>query len=322
MSTLFERLHILPVSSQVKEGLVEKCQENDCLMRGGCDWQDDPYLEEYPYEFARIEDMEVLRQTLGGGNWAIRQGFLYKDLAFIQQVNAGDEWWTLKKTDDGWLDFESWSFGSVAKDFHKFARAITSMHVATPEECKDLDYMRDYEELMLPPRCWQASDLPEGWQWAEYDDGSGSLSAPDGEKVCTFDKQTRSSPMPTAATTSTKSSRMQISKSRCQPSFQRTPRSTPSRSANRQTMRVMQSRRSMREGAWRGTRTKTGSDWDKLSQSERTAALGQIVPVRKGGRYPWQATSATNRASSSSTGCFGSGRTRAKTLCARPRASW
>lgn len=151
MSTLFERLHILPVSSQVKEELVEKCQENDCLMRGGCDWQDDPYLEEYPYEFARIEDMEVLRQTLGGGNWAIRQGFLYKDLAFIQQVNAGDEWWTLKKTDDGWLDFESWSFGSVAKDFHKFARAITSMHIATPEECKDLDYMRDYEELMLPP---------------------------------------------------------------------------------------------------------------------------------------------------------------------------
>lgn len=179
------------VDEETKDSLVAKCQENGWLKRGGYDWQDDPYLEEYPYEFARIEDMEALRQTLGGGNWAIRQGFLYKDLAFIQQVNGGDEWWTLKKTGDGWLDFESWSFEGVAKDYHEFARAITSMHVATPEECKFLDYMRNYEDLMLPPKSWQASGLPEGWKWLEYDDGSGSLTAPDGEKSCTFDKQTR-----------------------------------------------------------------------------------------------------------------------------------
>lgn len=179
------------VDEETKASLVEKCQENGWLKRGGYDWQDDPYLEEYPYEFAWIEDMETLRQTLGSGNWAIRQGFLYKDLAFIQQVNGGDEWWTLKKTDDGWLDFESWSFEGVAKNYYEFAQAITSMHVATLEECKDLEYMRDYEELMLPPKCWQASGLPAGWRWLEYHDGSGSLSAPDGEKVCTFDRQTR-----------------------------------------------------------------------------------------------------------------------------------
>ena len=33
--------------------LVAKCQENGWLMRGGYPWQDDPYLEEYPYEFAK-----------------------------------------------------------------------------------------------------------------------------------------------------------------------------------------------------------------------------------------------------------------------------
>lgn len=182
---------LIRVDEETKASLVEKCQENGWLKRGGYDWQDDPYLEEYPYEFARIEDIEVLRRTLGSGNWAIRQGFLYKDLAFIQQVNSGDEWWTLKKTDDGWIDFESWTFGGVAQDYREFASAITSMHVATPEECEDLDYMRDYEDLTLPPRCWQASGLPEGWRWLEYDDGSGFLTAPDGEKACTFDKQTR-----------------------------------------------------------------------------------------------------------------------------------
>ncbi len=179
------------VDEETKASLVAKCQENGWLKRGGYDWQDDPYLEEYPYEFARIEDMEALRQTLGGGNWAIRQGFLYKDLAFIQQVNGGDEWWTLKKTEDGWLAFESWSFEGVVKDYREFARAITSMHIATPEECKDLEYMRDYEGLMLPPKCWQASDLPAGWRWLEYDDGSGSLTAPGGEKACTFDRLMR-----------------------------------------------------------------------------------------------------------------------------------
>jgi hypothetical protein len=129
-----------PVDPLLSQQLEDMCQQNGWLKRGGYDWQDDPYLEEYPYSFARVETIDDLRECVGGGNWSIRTGFVYDDLAFIQQVNGGDEWWTLKKTDDGWLSFESWSFSRIAQDPIEFDRAITSMHIATPEQCKRLEY--------------------------------------------------------------------------------------------------------------------------------------------------------------------------------------
>ena len=90
------------ITGREHDGLVEKCQENGWLKVGGFDWQDDPFLEEYPYEFSRTDSVDRLREALGSGNWAIRQGFCYRDLAFIQQVNGGDEWWTLKRDGDAW----------------------------------------------------------------------------------------------------------------------------------------------------------------------------------------------------------------------------
>ena len=101
------------ITGREHDGLVEKCQENGWLKVGGFDWQDDPFLEEYPYEFSRTDSVDRLREALGSGNWAIRQGFCYRDLAFIQQVNGGDEWWTLKRVGDAWTGFESWSFGGA-----------------------------------------------------------------------------------------------------------------------------------------------------------------------------------------------------------------
>ena len=129
------------ITGREHEGLVEKCQENGWLKVGGFDWQDDPFLEEYPYEFSRTESVDRLREALGSGNWAIRQGFCYRDLAFIQQVNGGDEWWTLKRTVSGWLAFESWSFGRIVQEPERFSHAIECMHRATPEQCKRLEYM-------------------------------------------------------------------------------------------------------------------------------------------------------------------------------------
>jgi hypothetical protein len=129
------------VAGAESAALVEKCQENGWLMEGGYAWQDDPFLEEYPYSFVRADDVDGLREYFGG-NWALRQGILYDDLAFIQQVDGGDEWWTLKKLPDGkWLDFESWSFRDVRRDPVEFNRAIVSMQMATAEECAHLDYM-------------------------------------------------------------------------------------------------------------------------------------------------------------------------------------
>jgi hypothetical protein len=36
-----------------------------------------------------------------------------------------------------------------------------------------------------------ASDLPEGWMWNDYDDGSGSLRSPDGHSYYSYDLQTQ-----------------------------------------------------------------------------------------------------------------------------------
>ena len=121
------------ITGREHEELVEKCQENGWLKVGGFDWQDDPFLEEYPYEFSRTESVDRLREALGSGNWAIRQGFCYRDLAFIQQVNGGDEWWTLKRDGDAWTGFESWSFGAIAQEPERFERAMRDMCEATPE---------------------------------------------------------------------------------------------------------------------------------------------------------------------------------------------
>lgn len=123
------------------ELLEQKCQENGWLKRGGYDWQDDPFMEEYPYTFAKTESIDNLRSALGGGNWAIRQGFVYEDLAFVQQVNGGDEWWTCKRFGDEWVDFESWSFGRIAQEPAEFENAILHMQHATKEECLSLRYM-------------------------------------------------------------------------------------------------------------------------------------------------------------------------------------
>lgn len=130
-----------PVDKEIANSLEEACQKNGWLMRGGYDWQDDPYLEEYPYSFSTTDSIDGLRGFFESGNWAIRQGVCYKDLAFVQQVNGGDEWWTLKKVDDGWLDFESITFGSLVKDPARFNHMICSMVAASPELCRHLDYL-------------------------------------------------------------------------------------------------------------------------------------------------------------------------------------
>ena len=138
------------ITGREHDGLVEKCQENGWLKVGGFDWQDDPFLEEYPYEFSRTDSVDRLREALGSGNWAIRQGFCYRDLAFIQQVNGGDEWWTLKRDGDAWTGFESWSFGAIAQEPERFERAMRDMCEATPEQCRSGEWAHLHEQSPAP----------------------------------------------------------------------------------------------------------------------------------------------------------------------------
>lgn len=121
-----------PVDEATASSLTAKCQENDWVREGGYAWQDDPYLEEYPYDYLRLEDMEDLRRFFAAGNWALRQGALYEDLAFIQQVDGGDEWWTLVRISENgdaadWLAFESVSFNDTVNYPNEFERELNKL---------------------------------------------------------------------------------------------------------------------------------------------------------------------------------------------------
>ncbi len=70
-------------------------------------------LAEYPYTFEQITSAEDLKSVMYHGNMAIRTGYLYEDLAFVQQVNGGDEWLTFKKENGIYKDFESISFRAI-----------------------------------------------------------------------------------------------------------------------------------------------------------------------------------------------------------------
>lgn len=133
------------VIGEERESLVAKCQENGWLMQGGYAWQDDPFLEDYPYDFRATEDVESLLRAIAQGNWAIRQGLAYKDLCFVQQVNGGDEWWSLKRDGDGWAAFDSISFERMAEQPERFRASIEAMAACTPAECRE--------------GRWRASDL-------------------------------------------------------------------------------------------------------------------------------------------------------------------
>lgn len=120
--------------------LEQKCQENIWLKKGGVPFVDDPFLElDSPYSFCVAEDIRDLELYFEHGNWSIRQGIVYKDLAFINQVNGGGEWWTLKKDGDSYIDFESITFKRLIES-GEFPAYMDRLLKATPEQCSNLKY--------------------------------------------------------------------------------------------------------------------------------------------------------------------------------------
>lgn len=99
------------IEAEEKKKLVAKCQKNGWLKHKGYDFQNGFFSEEeYGYHFLRCEKRLDLMNYLNHVSWAIRDGFLYEDMAFIQQVNGGDEYWTLINLNGKWVDYESVTF--------------------------------------------------------------------------------------------------------------------------------------------------------------------------------------------------------------------
>lgn len=96
---------------------------------------------DYPYHLERYNDIEMLQKFFDHGNWSVRSAVQYKDLIFVNQVNGGDEWWTIKVVSDTELvPFESVTMCAIIKA-GEFSSYIEKMHKASVDACKSLKYL-------------------------------------------------------------------------------------------------------------------------------------------------------------------------------------
>jgi hypothetical protein len=131
----------LPMRGELPERLVKSCQKNPWLKRGGIDFEPEGFCceHDHPYYLERYDDLAMLKEFFAWGNWGIRAAVQYKDLIFVNQVNGGDEWWTLKIDGDELVPFESITFGCLIEQ-GLFEIYIRRMRNATVARCKALDY--------------------------------------------------------------------------------------------------------------------------------------------------------------------------------------
>ena len=125
--------NLTPTTKEEHDSLVAKCQENSWLRRDRG--------ENRAHEFSRAHSIEDLAAFFSCGNRPIGRGVLFGDLAFVNQVDGGDEWWTLRGSDRGWTPFESVSFRRMASVPAELAWYIAGMQDAGTEGCARLDYL-------------------------------------------------------------------------------------------------------------------------------------------------------------------------------------
>ena len=98
-----------------------------------------------------IDDLQTLKEFFKMGNWCLGQAVIYKCLCFINQVNGGDEWLTMKLFEDGRvIDFESYTFRPSACDYQEeFQQSyLDDKHRGKPKEYYKNFFKRDIEELL------------------------------------------------------------------------------------------------------------------------------------------------------------------------------
>lgn len=93
--------------------------------------------------FFECKTLEHLLKKLGQGNWSLGTAFYYKNLAFINQVNGGDEWLIIKEN----IDFESYSCGCVIRENeYEFVSDIYRYLHTPTSEIRNFEYKVDIPE--------------------------------------------------------------------------------------------------------------------------------------------------------------------------------
>jgi hypothetical protein len=103
--------------------------------------RDNPWIKEAQDPPFRIDSfvgcytVEELEERLSHTNWSLGTVFFYRDLCFINQINGGDEWLTIRHG----IAFESITFEGIIER-GEFASLITRLLTASREQCERLEY--------------------------------------------------------------------------------------------------------------------------------------------------------------------------------------
>ena len=91
--------------------------------------------------FSVAHDINTLKEFFKCGNWCLGQGIIFKNLCFINQINGGDEWLTIKNFEDEAINFESISFERmIERNKGEFEDVINRLLKADKTACKKLEY--------------------------------------------------------------------------------------------------------------------------------------------------------------------------------------
>jgi hypothetical protein len=129
------------VDGDLLKTLVSVCQENPWLKISGLDFEPDGLCceRDYPYSLYRYDKREDLKAFFEHGNWSIRSAVQFDDLIFVNQINGGDEWWTLKVFGGRLVDFESITWRLVIER-GGFDHLLDKLCAATEQQCLTLTY--------------------------------------------------------------------------------------------------------------------------------------------------------------------------------------
>ncbi len=90
------------------------------------------------FSFFNSDSLKSLREYFRSGSHRIREGIVFGRLAFVQQVDFGDEWLVLRHMFDEesgesfWKPFESYSLSRIVESQARFGCAIKSLEDADP----------------------------------------------------------------------------------------------------------------------------------------------------------------------------------------------
>lgn len=111
-----------PLDPHDEEALQAACHDNGLHAGAGP-------------SFMPLATEDDLAYVLHGGGWSRGTGFVYKDLAFMEQ--GGDEWAAFTSADDGthaWRQFDSMSFATASQTPEEVARTVSALAIATADE--------------------------------------------------------------------------------------------------------------------------------------------------------------------------------------------